>query len=234
MAASERPRRSGQPTDGSAALRGVNHPLIAFVDADIFTVTFAPDCMSHSCRCRDEADVQRNDACCQHGADVLVPEKAAILSRAVEVASVMQTGWQQPITWFDEGAPELDPDAPDGIVLRTGTVDPNDESSGCVFLAHTGTRGCGLHRAALAHRFDPDEIKPSVCRLYPLSHAQRRLGFSPDFDRYSCANDAGPTVYRVVRAALGVTFGAGLVEELDRVESEIDKRRLRVLQWTSK
>src|SRR5579863_2000890 len=95
MAASEGPRRSGQPTGGAAALRRVNHPLIALVDADIFTVTFAPDCMSHSCRCRDEDDVQRNDACCQHGADVLVPEKAAIMRRAAEVGSVMQASWQQ-------------------------------------------------------------------------------------------------------------------------------------------
>jgi hypothetical protein len=230
MEAREQAQVYARPTDDAPIERQVNHPLIALVDVDIFTVTFAPDCMSHSCRCRDEGDAQRNDACCQHGADVLVPEKAAILRRAAEVASVMTAEWQRPSAWFDERSPELDPDAPEGIILRTGIVDLDDESSGCVFLEHTGPRGCGLHRAAVVHGFDPAEIKPTVCRLYPLSHLERRLGLSPDFDRYSCANDEGPTVYRLMREVVGATFGAGLVEELDRVESEILKRRLRVLR----
>ena len=228
MDSSEQAQLCARPTGGALVERQVNHPLIAFVDVDIFTVTFAPDCMNHSCRCRDEDDSQRNDACCQHGADVLVPEKAAILRRAVEIASVMKAAFRHPATWFDERAPELDPDVPEGIVLRTGTVDPDDESSGCVFLEHTGTRGCGLHRTAMVYGFNPAEIKPSVCSLYPLSHIDRRLGLSPDFDRYSCANDEGPTVYRVTREAVGAAFGADLVEELDRLESDILKRRLRL------
>jgi Fe-S-cluster containining protein len=211
----------------------IDHPLITLVDADIFTVTFAPDCMEHSCRCRDENDVQRNDACCQHGADVLVPEKAAILKRAVEIASVMKADRQVPASWFDERFPELDPTAPEGIVLRTATADPDDESAGCVFLQHTGVRGCGLHRAAVLHGFEPDEIKPSVCRLYPLTHDEGRLGFSPDFERYSCANSSGPRVYRLMREALRATFGDGLIAELDRVESLIVKRSLRVLHDTN-
>jgi hypothetical protein len=230
MDASEQAQLYARPTGGAPVEREVNHPLIARVDVDIFTVTFAPDCMSHSCRCRDQGDIQRNDACCQHGADVLIPEKAAILRRAAEVASVMKADWRQPTKWFDERDPELDPDVPEGIILRTATVDPHDESSGCVFLDHTGTRGCGLHLTAMVHGFDPAEIKPSVCSLYPVSHIGRRLGLSPDFDRYSCANDDGPSVYRVTREAIGAVFGAELVEELDRVEAEILKRRLPVLR----
>ncbi len=207
----------------------MKHPRIGLVDGDIFTLTFASDCMTHSCRCRDEGDSQRDDACCQHGADVLVPEKAAILRRAGEIASVLRPQWRQPATWFDERAPELDPQAPDGIILRTGLVDLEDESSGCVFLQHTGARGCGLHRAALVHGFDPAEIKPAVCRLYPLSYDGHRLGLSPDFDRYSCAAFDGPSVYRLMRGALGEMFGAPLVRELDRVESNVVKRKLRVV-----
>ncbi len=199
------------------------------MDRDIFTVTFTADCMTHGCRCRDEGDRQRNDACCQHGADVLVPEKAAILARAAEIASVLEPEWRETATWFDERSPELDSNAPEGIILRTGLVDLDDESSGCVFLEHTGARGCGLHRAALAHGFDPAEIKPAVCRLYPLSLEGRRLGFSPDFDRYSCAAADGPTVYRLMRRALGEMFGDPLVQELDRLESDVVKRRLRVV-----
>jgi hypothetical protein len=217
------------PSASRTRARKVNHPRVALVDVEIFTVTFAPDCMTHSCRCRDEGDKQRNDACCQHGADVLIPEKAAILRRAAEVASVLPAKWQDRATWFDERDPEEDPDAPGGIILRTGTTDLDDESSGCVFLEHTGARGCGLHRAALVHGFHPDEIKPSVCRLYPVSHLAGRLSLSPDFDRYSCANDEGPTVYRLMRDAIRAVFGDELIEELDRVESEVVKRRLRVL-----
>jgi hypothetical protein len=151
------------------------------------------------------------------------------LRRAAEVASVLPAKWQDRATWFDERDPEEDPDAPGGIILRTGTTDLEDESSGCVFLEHTGARGCGLHRAALVHGFHPDEIKPSVCRLYPVSHLAGRLSLSPDFDRYSCANDEGPTVYRLMRDAIRAVFGDALIEELDRVESEVVKRRLRVL-----
>jgi hypothetical protein len=211
----------------------INHPLITHVDVDIFSATFAPDCMTHHCRCRDEGDAQRNDACCQHGADVLVTEKAAILNRAVEIASIMKTDRQDPARWFDARPPEEDPSAPGGIVLRTATIDPDDESAGCVFLEHTGARGCGLHRAALVHGFDPDEIKPSVCRLYPLTYGDRLLGFSPDFDRYSCANSAGPKVYRLMREALRAFFGAELIGELDRVESVVAKRSLRVVRAAS-
>lgn len=209
--------------------RKVEHPLIRSVEADIFTVTFAPDCMTHRCRCRDEGDSARDDACCQHGADVLIPEKAAILRRSAEVASVMKASWRDPARWFDERDPEEDPKAPGGILLRTGTTDPNDDSSGCIFLEHTGGRGCGLHRAALTHGFDPAEIKPAVCRLYPLSHDGRRLGLSPDFPRYSCASEAGPTVYRLMRGVVGAMFGEASLDELDRVEAQVLKRRLRLL-----
>lgn len=229
MDANKQAKLSAPPTSDAPASRRINHPQINFVDLEIFTVTFAADCMSHSCRCRDADDAQRNDACCQHGADVLIPEKAAILRRAAQIASVLKEERRHPEAWFDERDPELDPDAPEGIILRTATTNLADDSSGCVFLEHTGPRGCGLHRAALEHGFNPAEIKPGVCRLYPLSLLERRLGLSPDFNRYSCANDEGPTVYRLMRGAVVDAFGAGLVEELDRMESGIVKRKLRLL-----
>jgi hypothetical protein len=204
----------------------VNHPAIHRVDGDIFRVTFAPDCIQHQCRCRDENDRSRNDACCQYGADLLVPEKEAILRRAAEVASVLQPHRQDPEGWFDEREPGIDPEAPGGIILRTATSDRDAESSGCVFLEHTGERGCGLHRAALIHGFEPAEVKPGACRLYPLSWDGRSLGLSPDFDSYSCARDGGPTVYRLMRQVIGEMFDFGLVQELDRLESQVFRRRL--------
>jgi hypothetical protein len=211
------------------ALLAVNHPDIDRVAREIFTFTFTPDCMTHACRCREEDDRQRNDACCQYGADVLLPEKAAILRRSAEIASVLRDDRRDVAGWFDERDPERDPNAPGGIILRTATADLNDETSGCVFLQHTGERGCGLHRAALLHGFEPAEIKPVVCRLYPLSWTERRLALSPDFPDYSCASDSGPTVYRLMRGVVGEILGAELVRELDRLESKLSRRRLRVL-----
>jgi hypothetical protein len=206
----------------------VNHSAIRRVDDDIFRVTFAADCFQHECRCRDENDRRRTDACCQYGADVLIPEKNAILRRASEIASVLKPERRDPGLWFDERDPEVDPGAPGGIVLRTATSNPDDETSGCVFLEHTGERGCGLHRAALIKGFDPAEVKPSACRLYPLSWNDRWLGLSPDFNSYSCAHDGGPTVYRLVRPVIGEIFDLNLVQELDRLESHVIRRRLPV------
>jgi Fe-S-cluster containining protein len=217
----------------SSPPREVSHPKIKHVDPDIFAVTFAPDCMTHACQCRDEDDRQENDACCQHGADVLIPEKEAILRRTTEIASVLIDDRKDPAGWFDERDPELDPNAPFGIILRTAITDLDDDASRCVFLLHTGERGCGLHRAALVHGFDPAEIKPVVCRLYPLSWEGPNLGLSPDFDRYSCAGHEGPTVYRLMRGELAIAFGPELVAELDRIEAEIVKRRLPVLMRQS-
>ena len=213
--------------------RKVNHPLIDRVDGNIFVFTFAADCMTHQCRCVTEDNRPRNDACCQYGADVLLPEKAAILGRAEQIASVMREDRKNPAEWFDERDPEEDPDVPGGILLRTATSDLQSDTSGCVFLEHTGERGCGLHRAALIHGFDPVEIKPRVCRLYPLSWDKRTLGLSPDFDGYSCANHAGPSVYRLMRAALGTIFDDALLMELDRLESKVQRRRLTVLSRPS-
>jgi Fe-S-cluster containining protein len=207
----------------------VHHADVLRVDDRIFKITFAPDCMVHACRCREESDRHRNDACCQYGADVFLPEREAILRRRAEVASVLKQSRRDPAGWFDERNPELDPAAPSGIILRTATADPEDDTSGCVFLQHEGERGCGLHRAALQHGFSPSEIKPRVCRLYPVSFGKGRLGLSPDFNDYSCAGDSGPTVYRLMRDAIGEIFGMELIAELDRLEARGTKSRLRVL-----
>src|SRR6185369_4409763 len=207
----------------------VNHPLIQRVDSDIFRFTFAADGIQHQCRCRDEGDRRRADACCQYGADVLVGEMHAILRRARDIAPLLKPGRRDPEAWFDLRAPEHAPDVPGGVLVRTATADPRDESSGCVFLEHTGQRGCGLHRAALLRGFEPAEIKPRVCSLYPLTWSDDLLGLSPDFDSYSCAFDGGPTVYRLMRQTIAEVFDAGLADELDRVEAQVSRRALRVV-----
>jgi hypothetical protein len=208
----------------------VDHPRVRLVDREIFRLWFVADCTQHRCLCRDEKDRAQVDACCQHGADVLHSEKSAILRRASEVASVLKPERRAPETWFDERDPEVISEEPFVEVIRTATADLEVENSGCVFLNHLGDRGCGLHLAALRHGFDPAEIKPSVCRLYPLSLDEGRLGLSPDFDRYSCANSGTSSIYGVMRGALGEMFGGELVRILDDLNARTRVRRLKSLR----
>jgi hypothetical protein len=194
----------------------VDHERIRFVERAIFAASFTSSCEGHQCLCRDENDKPRLDACCQHGADVTVHEKQAILRRSREVASVLKPERRSPSGWFDERDPDEDAEAPFGFVVRTATSDPSSDQSGCVFLEHTEGRGCGLHLAARNHGFDPAEIKPAACRLYPLSYSDGRLTLAADFVRYSCANAGDADVYANMRSTLDQMFGGRLAEAIDR------------------
>jgi Fe-S-cluster containining protein len=201
------------------------HDRVRMVDPQIFRARFAPDCMRHRCKCLDEDKRLRFDACCQHGCDVSLAEREAILRRAEEVSPVLDAAWRDPARWFDASDPETDCEGT--TWLRTSTVTP-DESSGCVFLQHD-KRGCALHRAALEHAFAPSEIKPMVCRLYPLSWYEGLLCLSDDFHRYSCSEMSGPTVYRLLRPVLAETFGLDVIPLLDHAERSTRRRRLPVV-----
>lgn len=218
----------------------IAHTRIHEVEEDIFTARFAPDCMTHACLCRDQGDRGRLDACCQHGADVDLFERDGILARAHVIQSVLAAPWRDPRTWFDQSAPEHDADFPSGTAVRTAVAGAASDA-GCVFLQHD-RRGCALHRAALAAGFAPEEIKPAVCRLYPLAYGGGVLGLSDDFDRYSCAGHAGgPTVYRLMRATvadvfrldlgpdMGLDQGRELVRRLDQAERKVLRRKLPLL-----
>jgi Fe-S-cluster containining protein len=216
-----------QPTAEPKDL-AIDHRRVRLVDPSLFTLAFVADCMTHSCRCRDEGDRLRDDACCQHGADLFIAEKQAILRRTAEIQSVLRPEGRLTERWFDEREPGYE----DGLaIIRVATTDMDDESSGCIFLGHGHGRGCGLHVAAVTHGFDPAEIKPSVCRLYPLSLDGTRLGLSDDFDRYSCANNGSTSIYRVMRDTLDRIFGHELVRLLDELELQMGTgpRRLRVV-----
>ena len=207
----------------------LDHPTVQWVEPEIFLYRFAPDCMTHACQCLDEGGRELLDACCQHGADVDLFERDAILRRTAEIQPVLRPPFRDPALWFKDDEAEPDPDAPSGILTRTGRARPDEEAGSCIFLQHDG-RGCALHRAALAHDFDPAEIKPAVCRLYPLGFGLGVLGLSDDFDRYSCAHHApeSPSVYQVTRSTIAEVFGHDVVHQLDRVERNIMRRRLPV------
>lgn len=195
----------------------VDHPIIRRVDEAVFRTRFAADCMSHQCRCREERERVLPDACCRYGADLGLDERRAIEARAVDIAAILDPAWRDPERWFDASEPEHDPDLAAGVVIRTA-VQGAEEDSGCVFLAHDA-RGCALHRAALAGGFDPVEIKPRVCRLFPLTFDEGTLCCAEDAALYSCAESAtGPSAYRLLRSSLADVFGATLVEQLDDAE----------------
>lgn len=212
-------------------LLALDHPLVQWVEPEIFVYRFAPDCMTHECRCVGPTDGDRVllDACCQHGCDVDLFEKDAILRRTAEIQAVLSPAFRDPTLWFRDDEAEPDPETPSGVLTRTGRARPEDEAGSCVFLQHDA-RGCALHRAALANDFDPAEIKPAVCRLYPLGYGEGVLGLSDDFDFYSCAHhDLGsPSVYQVTRGALIEVFGHDAVRMLDRLERGVVRRRLPV------
>ena len=201
----------------------VDNEKVHEVESEIFLARFTPDCMTHACRCLDEAGRPLDDACCQHGADMDLFERDAILARAPAVARALDPPLRDPARWFDDSEAEEDLDFPSGTVIRTGLARPG-ESGSCVFLVEHG-RGCALHRAALDEGLPSFALKPMVCRLYPLAFGDGILGLSDDFARYSCANAAGgPTVYRLMRAEVAAMFGGELVAELDRLETSVLRR----------
>ena len=46
---------------------------------------------------------------------------------------------------------------------------------GCLFLSHD-RRGCAIHRASLEQGWDFRGVKPTICRLFPLTYGEGRSG----------------------------------------------------------
>jgi Fe-S-cluster containining protein len=210
----------------------VQHPVLTHVDPDIFRFQFAADCMSHACRIEahaedaDDGACQQNDACCRYGCDVDLFERDRILAKSALIAPLLRPELRDPARWFDESNPE-ESESPSGFVVRTARQDLTREAGRCVFLGHD-QRGCALHRTALAHDFAPESIKPTVCRLYPLSYGEGYLGLADDFEWYSCAHHEGPTLYRLMRDTLRDVYGDDAVRVLDETERKTQRMRLKV------
>jgi len=206
-------------------LVAVDHPRFARADRAIFTRRIVADCFAHACRDR-RPDRARLDACCQHGADVDLAERDAILARGDDIRALLLPHARE-APWFTVRA-ERDDDFPSRRVVRTRRL-----GGGCVFLAHDA-RGCAIHRAAHEGGWDFRGVKPHVCRLYPLSYSSDSILMSDDYADYSCAYEPGaPTVYRHGRDTLADLFGAGLVHALDATERAVldeAPRRLPMVQ----
>ncbi|HEY0195831.1 MAG TPA: hypothetical protein VGC42_32175 [Kofleriaceae bacterium] len=189
----------------------LDHPKFKQVGVSVFTRRLAPDCMTHKCT-TVATSVQRNDVCCQYGCDVDLDEKARIDARADAVRARMRPEVQH-AAWFE---PEEYPDAdyPSGAVVRSATHDGL-----CIFMAHD-QRGCVLHRTALEEGWALGDIKPAICRLFPLSWMTDAIVVADEYLEYSCAHVEGPTLYRLSRELIAELFGAELVAALDAVEPQ--------------
>jgi Fe-S-cluster containining protein len=191
----------------------IDHPRFRRVDRAIFTRHIVADCMAHACRDR-APDRAHLDACCQHGADVDLAERDAILARGDEIRALLVPA-ARTAPWFTQRS-ERDDDFPSGRIVRTRKL-----GGGCVFLAHDA-RGCAIHRASIENGWDFRGTKPHVCRLFPLSYTSDEIVMSDDYPAYSCAYEAGsPTVYRQGRDTLADIFGAALVTALDTAERAV-------------
>jgi Fe-S-cluster containining protein len=188
----------------------LDHPRFRSVDATIFTRQFAADCMTHSCTVVATA-TQRFDVCCQYGCDVDLHERDEILTRAEAIRAVLRPEVKH-LPWFELDE-EVDADYPSGRVVRSELHD-----GACVFLAHD-QRGCGIHRTAIEQGWALRDVKPAICRLFPLSYEADAIVIADEYTDYSCAHVDGPTLYRLSRDTLGDVFGADLVTALDAAEA---------------
>ena len=192
------------------------HARFRFVWPAIFTRKLAADCMTHDCTQIDQAThIRRNDICCQYGVDTDLLERDAIHANADKIRPLL-TAAAQVTPWFGDEIFD-DKDYPSGHVVRTSVF-----NGGCVFLSHDG-RGCAIHRASLEQGWDMNGIKPSICRLYPLSYEEDTIVIADEYPEYTCAHvgDDGISVYRAARPALLDAFGPELVAALDTAEVQV-------------
>jgi Fe-S-cluster containining protein len=210
----------------SEPLIALDHPRFTRAEVAVFTRRVVADCMSHACTIHETSKLKL-DACCQYGCDVDLTERDAILAKAELIRPILAAEVQN-LPWFDESAPERDPDTPSGTVVRTAV-----HNEGCLFLAHD-KRGCAIHRASLEQGWDFRGTKPTICRLFPLTYGEGAIFVSDDYPDYSCAYEpTAPTLYRVARDAIADIFGEDLVRAMDAAEAQIlamEPKRLPVVQ----
>lgn len=198
----------------------LEHPRFHRAQRAIFERRVVADCMTHQCVMVADEGVPLArakpllEACCQYGADVDLTERDAIMEHADQLRALLTPGARE-APWFTTEVTE-DPDYPSGRHVRTATY-----QGGCVFLSHD-RRGCAIHRAALEGGWDFHQVKPHICRLFPLSYEDDAFVLSDDFVDYDCADHPGaPSVYRVARDTIAAVFGPDLVAALDAAEAAV-------------
>ena len=197
-------------------------PIIDRFDPRIFSLTFFAKCMDCTV-C--------HDACCQYGVDIELPRVDALDRHRRELELVLNVSRSQ---WFrddpDDFGIELEPDYPGGAYTRTSVAalpDGRSRHSGeaCVFLDPVD-RGCRIHRFALERDIDVHDIKPMICLMFPVLHAEGELIPAVEFEDGTliCAGP-GDSLYRAARPDLQYYFGRDLIDELDAYEACLTRVR---------
>lgn len=178
-------------------------PIIRRVDPAIFTLRYFTHCL---------ACTFCGDACCDHGVDVDLVHRDAILARADRLEAFSGIPRDR---WFTTRI-ERDEGYPGGGAVRTRV-----RNGHCVFLARPG-RGCRLHAFCLSEGLDYHDLKSLVDVLFPLTFADDLLCPAEELEDHSLiCGDQGPTAYQGLRDELGYYFGSGLVAECDEFDAGI-------------
>ena len=181
-------------------------PIISDIEDEIFKYRYFGACMECTfCK----------DSCCAYGADIDNKTEKR-LSRHINKL-------QERITlpaeeWFSQET-FLDSEVAGGSYRRT-TAGKN----GCIFKSETG-RGCTIHSYALENGIPYQEIKPTICYLFPLTWSEGTLHLSEELQEGSlvCSESMEsslyPTAYRAIRDELLYLFGDSFISELDLLEN---------------
>ncbi len=177
-------------------------PILAAVDAAIFTARYFTDCL---------ACTFCGDQCCTHGVDVDRYHYERIVAHADALERF--TGISRD-RWFETEV-EDDPEVPGGATYRTRVEDGT-----CVFHNRNG-RGCRLQTFCATQGIDHHELKSMVDCLFPLTFADGVLRPADDAaDGSLVCLERGPTLYRGQREELRYYFGDALVAALDPLERQ--------------
>ena len=164
------------------------------VDENNFSHCYAAGCMGDGCR----------DDCCRYGCPAETAEIVKILDFREELEKL--TG-KPASDWFKKRC-ERNPDYPSSYVRRTRV------SNGyCVFHDNSG-RGCLLHRLALEKGFDPHEIKPMVCFLFPLTWDAGCLHVSDFLDELPCLQGKS-VIFSAQKDEIKYYLGENVARELE-------------------
>ncbi|QQG36792.1 MAG: hypothetical protein HYS17_03205 [Micavibrio aeruginosavorus] len=172
-------------------------PVIDRVDSAIFSRRYFAHCMACGfC----------GDSCCQYGVDIDIENVGRIMDVADRLEPFAGSRRDQ---WFENGY-EDDPYFPGGKVTRTQV-----KNGACVFLNRKG-RGCLLHSFALQEGINPNDLKPLVSAIFPVTFDAGCLCPSDEIlDNELICRDLGSCLYEGARADLGYYFGTEFVAVLD-------------------
>ncbi len=189
-----------------AALYG--QPIIDSINDEIFQIRYFGTCMDCSfC----------HDSCCNYGADIDRKTEQRLSRHLKRIHKNLPL----PLNQLFTTEVISDPEVAGGSYRRTAIT-----KNGCVFKSASG-RGCSIHSYALESGIRYQEIKPTICYLFPITWSNGTLHLSEELADRSlvCAGQEDesnyPSAYRAIREELAYLFGASCIVELDDLEQHV-------------